>query len=176
MKVKGVEVKGCAEEFLVLPRPQGDDIVFHARAVMDSSGFDKLCPDPVAKRRLVAGGSWQENVDDPEYIQAVSKQGDLRFAWIFLTSLEPSEIEWDTIEMDKPSTWLNWRAELVNAGFNTTEINRIVSCVSSANSLDESKLEQARENFLSGLAEASEKYSGPSSDQSSTQSGDPANG
>ena len=175
MKVNGVEIKGSAEEYLVLPRPTGPDIVFHATAVLDSSEFNSKCPEPAVKRVLVAGG-WKEHVDDPDYQEAVNKQGELRFAWIFLKSLEPSKIEWSTIEPDKPSTWLNWRQELITAGFSSTEVNRIVNCVSSANSLDEEKLEEARESFLSGLAEASVKSSGLNTDLPDMPSGDPVSG
>ena len=86
MKINGVEVKGPAEEVLVLPRPTAQDIVFRAIAVSDMAEFQSRCPDPKPKARLVAGG-WQDHVDDPIYQEAVENHGKLRFAWILLNSV-----------------------------------------------------------------------------------------
>ncbi len=176
MKVNGVEVRGGSEDYLVLPRPGGTDIVFHAVAVVDMDEFDTRCPTPrPTGRRLTPGGGWQDNIDDPSYQEALEKHGMLRFAYILLKSLEPSGIEWDTVDPAVPSSWLNWRDDLVKAEFNTTEINRIVNVVSSANSLNEAKLEEARESFLRGLAKASNESSGLDTELPITQSGEAAN-
>ena len=175
MKINGIEVHGPAEEVLVLPRPTAQDLVFRAVAVTSMSEFERLCPDPKPKARLVAGG-WKDWVDDPAYLEAIQKHGQLRFAWILLSSLAPSNIEWDTVDATQPSTWLNWEADLKAAGLSQTEINHVINCVASANSLNEQKLEAARQNFLRGLARASEKSSSPSSEQPSTPSGEVASG
>ena len=174
MKIGGVTPSVC-EEYLILPRPQGDDLVFHARAVADMSEFDRLVPEPKAKPILVKGG-WKDNVDDPAYQEAVRKRDELRVAWMCIRTLEPSEIEWDTVEEDKPSTWLNWYSDLENAGLSVAEIQRIIYTVTTANSLNEEKLEEARDSFLRGLEQASGKSTGPSSEPPNTASGEPANG
>jgi hypothetical protein len=173
MKIGGKEVKGASEEYLVLPRPTGEDIVFHAVAVDDLDEFALKCPAPTPKRALVAGG-WKENFDDPSYLESVMKHSELQYAYMVLKSLEPSNIEWDTVEMEKPSTWLNWEKDLKDAGLTQTEVNRVINCVSTANSLNEAVLEEARESFLRGLAKASEKSSGPVTEPQSTPSGTPA--
>jgi hypothetical protein len=172
MKINGVEVKGPSEEVLVLPRATGEDIPFIARAILDYDEFEKRVPEPKPKAVLVKGG-WKENVDDPAFKEAVEKRDDLRIAWLVLKSLEPSNIEWDTIDMDKPSTWLNWQDELRDAGLNTTEIGRVITCVTTANALNEEKLEAARESFLAGLAKASKEKPGHRTGPDSTQSGTP---
>lgn len=175
MKINGVEVQGPSEEVLVLPRVTSQDLVFRAIAVQDTDQFDVLCPPPKPKAKLVAGG-WKNSVDDPAYLEAVQKHGHLRFAWMLLKSLEPSNIEWDTVKADQPSTWLNWEADLKNAGLSQTEVNHLVNCVASANALNSQKLEAARANFLRGLAKASEKSSFQSSEPATTPSGEVANG
>jgi hypothetical protein len=176
MKINGVEVKGPAEEILVLPRPTAEDLVFRAIAVTDMSEFETKCPLPKPKAMLVAGGEWKKALDDPSYIQAVTEHGQLRFAWIVLKSLEPSNIEWDTVKKDSPSTWTNWEKDLRNAGLSETEINHVANCVASANALNQQKLDAARENFLRGLAKASENLSSQNSEPATTPSGEPANG
>lgn len=175
MKINGVEVKGPAEEVLVLPRISSPDLVFRAIAVQDTDQFDVLCPPPKAKAKLVAGG-WKNAVDDPAYLEAMQKHGQLRFAWILLQSLAPSNIEWDTVKKDQPSTWLNWEDDLKSAGLSQTEVQHIINCVATANALNNQKLEAARENFLRGLARASENSSSQSSDPASTPSGEAASG
>jgi hypothetical protein len=175
MKVNGVEVKGPAEEVLVLPRPTSKDLVFIAKAVLNTDEFSKMVPEPKAKARLEAGG-WKKNLDDPAFKKALMEYGELRFAWMVIKSLEPSNIEWDKVNIDKPSTWMSWSDEMKEGGMSQTEINRVINCVASANALNEQKLEAARESFLQGLAKASENSTGQNSDQENTQSGEDVSG
>lgn len=170
MKIGGVEVNGPGEEVLVLPRSNGN-VVFKARAVLDMTEFYDHCPPPVAPKIIRAGGEVQENLKSPSYKQANHQHSMLRFAYIAIKSLEPSCIEWETIDMEKPQTWLNWEDELRKAGFSGVEIQRITVLVMQANALDESKLKLAREAFLLGQAAASETLSGQSIEQPSTPSG-----
>jgi len=73
-----------------------------------------------------------------------------RIAYIVVHSLRPSEIEWDTVQLDNPSTWGNWETELKNAGLSEIECSRVLGLVLEANCLDEAKLRKARELFLRG--------------------------
>ncbi len=173
MKIGGVEIKGPSEEILVLPRLE-DDIVIRCRAVLDMSHFHALCPEPVAQIHLVAGGKRVQQTEDPGYLALCAEHAQKRFSFIALKSLEPSEIEWSTVNMDNPSTWANWEKELLSAGLSSIELNRIVACIMQANCLDESKLEKARETFLRGLEEPKEKSSGQDTEPQNTQSGEPA--
>jgi len=171
MKIGGVDVNSPCEEVLILPRLQGD-VVIKARAVMSMDEFDKLCPEPAPKKVLRAGG-WQENKDDPNYKSQMETYGEQRWNYIALKSLEPSEIEWEKVDLGNPRTWQNWTEELTEAGFSSVEINRITVCVMQANALDESKLEKARDAFLRGPGEAPEKSSGPQTEPQNTPSGEP---
>lgn len=149
MKIGGVEVKSC-EEVLVLPRISGD-IVIRARAVTTTDEFDAMVPAPVAPGIRTKDG-FKPDTKDASYQQAVAHYSEQRLAYMVLKSIEGSEIEWETVKIADPSTWINWSNELKAAGLSDVECNRIVLCVMQANSLDEDKLRTAREVFLRGQA------------------------
>lgn len=172
MRIGGVEIKGPAEEILVLPRLEGDDIVIRAQAVMDMDTFDALCPLPKPPGVRTKDG-WKPNEKDETYQERVTQHGERRFAYMVVKSLEPSEIEWETVDINDPSTWIGWQDELKEAGISSTETNRIVVCVMQANALDEAKLKEAREVFLQGPVLESSEYYGPDTELENTQSGEP---
>lgn len=161
-----------AEEVLVLPRGE-ESIVFRARGLADMDEFDKLCPDPKPPVRLTKAGK-EPNEEDANWRSAMLAHGRRRVAYMVVKSLEPSEIEWDTVDPDNPKTWLNYTDDLRRAGFSQVEINRIVGLVWEANCLDEAKLEAARAVFLRGQQPANDAFSGPSTEPASTPSGEPA--
>lgn len=173
MKIGGVEIKGPAEQILVLPRLEGDDIVIRARAVMDMDTFDVLCPEPKPPGIRTKEG-WKRNDKDKGFQQRQQEHNELRFAYMILQSLVPSEIEWENVDLDKPETWDNWQEELRGVGISQTELNRIAICVMQANALDEDKLKEAREVFLLGEAPMPQEFSGPDTEPENTQSGEPA--
>jgi hypothetical protein len=171
MKIGGMSVNGPSEELLVLPRGE-QVIVFRAKSI-NLDEFDALCPEPKPPGKLTKDG-WIPNAEDPNYMQVLATQNEKRIAYLIVKSLEPSDIEWDTVQVDNPRTWTNYLQDFKNAGLTTIEINRIIQCVMQANSLDESKLEQARKVFLHGQAQAQKSSSGQSTEQTSMPSGEPA--
>jgi len=173
MKIAGVEIKGPHEELIVLPRGE-QQIPIRARAVLDMDTFEKLCPEPKPPGKRTKSG-WIPNIDDPGYKTILSNYQAQRLAYMIIKSLEPSQIEWDTVVMDNPSTWINYLEDLKNGGLSNIEINRIISCVMQANSLDEQKLEEARKIFLLGQAQELDASSGQNLEQVNMPSGEPAN-
>lgn len=173
MRIGGKEISGPNEEVLILPRLDGD-VVIKAQAVADMSDFEKLVPEPKAPGKLTKDG-WIPQTDDETYQDRLTRYNEQRFAYMAIISLQPSKIEWETVDLDNPKTWIKWSDELSEAGLSTIEVNRIVVCIMQANSLDESKLKEARELFLRGLEEADEKSSGLQIERRSLQSGEPVN-
>jgi len=147
MKIGGVEVTAC-EEVLVLPRISGD-IVIRAQAVTDMSAFEALCPAPVAPGIRTRDG-FKPNLKDENYIALATHHAEQRLAFMVIKSIEPSQIEWETVKLEDPATWTNWSKELKAHGLSDVECNRVVMCVMQANALDEEKLRLAREVFLRG--------------------------
>lgn len=172
MKVGGVEVTKC-EEVLVLPRIHGADLVFKAQAVPSMEYFDDICPKPTPGKRLVKGGQKEDHITD-SFVKELEEWGKRRYAYICVKSLEPSEIEWDKVDLEKPSTWNGWMDEMREAGLSDTEINRVQTLVLDANALNESKLKAARDSFLRGQGADTAESSGLRTTPGNSQSGKPA--
>jgi len=174
MKIAGVDPQTLPkEEFLVLPR--GDkEIVFRAKGVPDYKEFNALCPEPKAPGKLVAGSGWEPNEKDPDYKKLMASHNSKRIAWMVIKSLEPSNIEWDTVVPGKPSTWNNWETDMKAAGLSQVECNRVTQLVFQANCLDEERLKKAREVFLLGQAPVPSEFSGQNTEPESSPSGEPA--
>lgn len=152
MKIGGVQITPPPEEIEVIPR--GDEnLVFKAIAI-EWDDFLKLCPEPVAP--VILGKKQEKIVDvkDPEYQRQVENHAARRVAFMVIRSLAPSEIEWDTVDVNDPGTWLNYEKDLINAGLVPIEVNRVITLCLNANQLDEEKLKKARESFLHGRAGA----------------------
>jgi hypothetical protein len=174
MKIGGVDPKTLSNEvFLVLPR--GDtEIVFRARPVLDLDPFDAICPRPVAPGKMTREG-WVPMDKDPTYQTLLAAWAQQRFGYMVLKSLEPSNVEWDSVQEADPRTWKNWSVDLRNAGLSDAEIQRVANLVLEANCLDDAKLKKAREVFLAGQEQKSASTGLPTAPPS-TPSGAPANG
>lgn len=158
MKVGGVTVTGPTEEYLVLPRDPAP-IVFRALAIKNMDEFFTLCPEPKTPTKLVKN-VWVPDPDAPGYKQMLDSHNNYRLAYMVIKTLEPSQIEWDNVSPDNPSTWSNWEKELKDGGLTQIEIQRVVQLVLDANALNEDKLEKARANFQLGQAQAQNESSG----------------
>jgi len=149
MKIKGKKIEGPNVEVIAIPRAMGEDIIFLAKAVLDMTSFEKMCPAPMPPMKMVAGGQQIPNLQDKDYLSSVNSLSVKRLAWIVLTSLaETEELEWETVDLADHSTWENFRSEMRNSGFSDTEINRVVAGCISANALNDEKIEAARDRFL----------------------------
>jgi hypothetical protein len=174
MKIGGLEIKGPNQEVLVLPRGE-QQIIIRAQSVLDMDTFDKLCPEPKAPGKRTRDG-FIPNHDDPGYKDILNMYQAKRLAYLVIQSLKPSDIEWDTVKEDDPSTWDNYLTDLKAGGLSNIEVNRIIVCVMQANSLDEKKLDEARKFFLAGQAQALSESSGQNSEPATMPSGAPVNG
>ena len=172
MKIGGKELAGRCIETLVLPREDGD-IVIKAQALEDFDKFDKLCPEPSPPMRLTKHGN-EPNYKDASYTDMMHTYEIKRIGFMVVHSLAINDIEWDTVDADNPKTWTNYTEDFKNAGLSVIEVGRVVQCVLRANSLDEAKLEQARELFLRGQGVQAGLSSGQNIVQNSLPSGQPA--
>jgi len=172
MKINGHEIQGACVSTLVLPRGE-DNIIIKAQSIPDFDEFDKLCPEPKAPGILTKAG-WEPNLKDESYRSVLNIYQENRIAYLIVRSLEVSDIEWDSVDVNNPKTWTNYIADFKEAGLSEIEIGHIVQLVMEANSLDEKKLEEARKNFLLGQRMEVEESFGPETGQQSLPSGKPA--
>lgn len=150
MKLGAIQFDGPNEAILVLPY-KGQTLVFKARAVLDYTKFDALCPVPKPKMVQKPGQKAKPADKDASYIAALEQWGEKRTSWTIIQSLKATpDLQWETVDEEKPETWNNYLQELKAAYFTPTDINRIVGLVFEANSVDENKLVEARERFLAG--------------------------
>lgn len=149
MKIKGKKITGPNEEIIPIPRGNGkEDIILLARAILDMSPFQKMCPPPNPPKKKINGVDIP-NLKDPSYIKQLDRYAEQRMAYMIITSLEATEgLEWEKVDPSDPSTWKLFRAELRESGFSDVEIDRVVGGVASVNALSEMKIEAARERFL----------------------------
>ena len=173
MKIGGQVITAPSEQILVLPR-EPQPIVFRAKALPDMDEFYKFCPEPKPPVKLVKGGGTEPDASAPGYREQMTNHIKQRVGYMVIHTLAPSEIEWDTVNADNPSTWTNWESDLRNAGLTQIEVNRVGQLVMDANSLSEDKLEQARELFLLGRVLAQRSSSSPNTAPASSQSGERA--
>jgi len=155
MKLKGKKIAGANYEWIIIPRPDGD-LVFKAQAVLDMKPFTDTVQEPKPPKVLLPGGERREEYNDTRYKEAIKQYQEMRYAYMILKSLEVTpELEWETVDINKPETWLNWQTELKASGFNSTEINIIQYGVASANCLNQDKLDEARNRFLLSMEQES---------------------
>lgn len=150
MIIGGVEVSGLNEDILVFPR-SSSQLVFKGKAIHDFDEFDTLVPIPEPPKVLKKSGAVADPTDKGFREQRVAYEL-LRFAYMVLKTLEPSSIEWSTVKMDDPSTWNAWADELSEV-LSVFEQKQIIDFVHEVNSLSQSKIDEARRDFLAGLAQ-----------------------
>jgi hypothetical protein len=149
MRINGRKLSLPNEEILVLPRGEDEPIVLRARAVLDMSQFHELCPTPEPPSGIKRGGERFKDTDDPRYIRQNQEHNQKYFAYMIIKSLEATEnLEWETVNINDSSTWLNYESELQTSGFSEIEVAKVKRLVMDANSLNDEKLDEAKKNFL----------------------------
>lgn len=176
MKLSGKKLVKPNVEIIIIPRGDGDDIVLKAGPAADMETFDKICPAPKPPTRIYPGGRKAEDINDENFQKEQAQHAETRFYYMALKSLSINpELEWETVDLDRPATWKNFLDELKEAGFSEVEVNRVVQGVMDANCLNEDRIDEARQRFLASQQEALEAQSTPADAPSSTQSGESAN-
>lgn len=152
MKFNG-EVPGPNVATLYLPRGEDKILCIKAGAVLSYDEFHKVCPMPKPPMIRKKGASQAvPDFDHKDYIAAMDQYSKFKSQWMAVQSLKATpEITWDTVVPTQPETWANYETELQEAGFSEFERQRILGIIMEANALNDRKIDEARETFLSGL-------------------------
>ena len=144
MKLKG-RTPGLPAPTPVVFERGDDQFVFMVQAVLDYTEFDKLCKEPKPKISMKTGKA----VDTQDHKDALLKYAQHQTHWTILKALEATEgLEWETVDMDNPETWANYKDELIDAGLTNGEVAHLFEQVADANSVDEKKMQEARDRFF----------------------------
>jgi hypothetical protein len=174
MKVNGVTARKREPEVLVFERPATGDIVFLYRQVDkdDLEELEILCPRPTAPGQFTRAG-FVANEDEPGFRKSLRTWRSQRNAFVYIRSLEPSNIEWDTVNPEDCTTWLNFENDMRTI-LTPFELGQLVGKLDGMNSLSEERLEAARQAFFTRAQRSLESVSIPPDEVASTQSGLPA--
>lgn len=157
MKINGIPIIKPATEILVFNRPNSDPIIFEIRAVLDRTNFDVLVPPVVPPTITKRGGEKVLDFKDANYTKIMETHGRLYHYWMILNSIyipapledgEPTRPEWEQVNLEKPDTWHLYEKELIDSGFSEVERLRLQNSILSVNSIDETKIREARDSFL----------------------------
>jgi hypothetical protein len=124
------------------------------KAITAYEDFEKVCPAPVPPKVMLPGGKTSENIEAPEFKKALEDYANKQTNWMYIKSLEPSNIGWDTVNIADPSTYENWEKDLLKAGLTQIEITRIKNGCLKAQGLDSEKIEKAKKSFLASRSAA----------------------
>lgn len=154
MRYKG---RTISEGYQIVVIPKGGvNLVFKAKAVRDYSRFDAMVPAPIPPIIQTVGEPNRPDFADPGFQSQSMLHARKRTAFMILESLKDSpDIEWETVDINNPDTYLNLQPEL-DSVFSPSEQGFIFNAISTANGLNTEKIEEATESFLAGLAKAAE--------------------
>lgn len=177
MRIGGRAVTGPKKKTVVIPREDGD-FVFHFVAVLDDDAFNAMYPVPEPQKTYnVKLGQTIANTETADYKAKLKARAEARMSWLFLESVKASNIEWDLVKLDDPSTFHQWPDDLKAAGFSIQEVNAIYSGYTETNWITEEMLKEARDRFLASQGQAAlTTPSSPTTEPSNTPTGDPVNG
>lgn len=132
-----------------------------AEPVWTFDEFNKLCPLPTPPVGGWSPKTKEKELDykDAQYLQDIETYGLAREGWALLTSLAPSDIEVDilnddgeptgeVVDMKQPNTWSKIKVGLQGM-FSFYEYNRIIDLIDEACGINEEKIAENRESFLS---------------------------
>lgn len=150
MKIKGKKIEGLNTQVIPIIRDT-ENIYFIAQAIKNYDDFNKLVPMPQPPQILRPGGVKELNTLDHDYLERMSEYGQMKTDYTVLISLSSTpDLEWEKVKLDNPKTWKLYRDELLESGLSELEVGRLINGVLRANSLDETMIEQARQDFLRG--------------------------
>lgn len=177
MKIHGKAVLPPKPIKVAIPRNDENgepaDVIIFCNPIMDYKTFQKLLPQPKPPLTITVAGEKFEDAEDSDYKRKVDRFGDLKLAWTVITSISDTPgLEWETVNINDPDTWENYRKELEDT-FLPREVDLICVGVFEANLPSEERQKEAMERFTSSQVEGQlQKVMSQKDEQDSTPSGE----
>ena len=181
MKIPGITLSKLNEVVLVFERNGTDDkgnkpdnIVFRMNPVDSYEHFLEVCPEPKPAKKILPGGRVELDNESEDYLKARREWLSDQINYTLLVTMKGTPgLEWETIDMDKPSTWKNVVEELQQCLYDS-EIMKLYEAASQVNNVTDASLEKARNRFLASERRTAQLLFSQTSAQESTLSGEPA--
>lgn len=169
MKINGQSIHVPFEKTIYIYRLP-ENIAIQAKAVPFLEDFERLCPEPKRMKVMVDGKFSHFDDAHPKY-QAKVKEHNVQYLnYLVLRTLD---IEWDTVDLEDPETWGNWKKEASASGFSNAECNRLANeCVAVHNPTAE-MVDQMRDDFLRTASQQVSPSLYRPSEETSISSGEP---
>lgn len=147
MKIRGNVVHVPFSKDIIIPRVP-EDVVFTARAVNFIEEFEEKVEEPKRTKKFGKDGTfvgYKEN--DTKYEEASQNYHRKRLDFMVIKSLE-EDITFDSVDLDDPETWKNWRKEFQAAGFSEAECGKILNDVANVHSPSQEMVDEMKKDFL----------------------------
>lgn len=171
MKIKGKKITPPKPVIIPIPRDDGEDLFFTCAAVLDFSEFDTVCPAPKPPVWMRPNKPNQVDTQDKKYLRNLDIYAQRKTAWLILKSLQATEdLEWETVDMQDPTTWDNFREEMEES-LTPREVDLVIQGVFDANLPSEDRQNEALERFTLSQVEGDDNHSSQKEEQDSIPSG-----
>lgn len=177
MKLRGKVIDVPKPLVFAIPRTnevgEPDDLIFTVKAVTDYTRFDQLCPRPKPRTEMKPGHEPVQLTEEPGFLKKMDDWADLRYAYLILTALSATEgLEWNTVNLDHPSTWLNWEEEMKTC-LTDREVAIVLTKIGEVNAPTLERQREALDRFFQLQRAKQEKVrSSEKAEATSTKSGE----
>jgi hypothetical protein len=146
MLINGEKINAPFRREIVIPRVEGD-IVFNATAVSVEQKFLELCPVIEPKTQKDAKGNIVKYLyDDPDYVKRSQERLMRKLDLQVIMSLE--NVKWETVVLEDPETWKNWKTEAVESGLSDWEVNSLQNQVVETLQPSRELIDEMKKRFL----------------------------
>lgn len=153
-------------------RPQ--PLAFFVKGVDSLDEFRAIVSKPKPSQGVwTKDKGWTQDEMSPAYIDSMKAYLQMRWDWQTIKTLEPSNIEWEKVNLGNPKTWKHVHEEL-REKLSENEYIIVMEKVEEANTLNREKLEENRETFFREREAQRRAATSQSGEVESTPSGEPA--
>lgn len=154
MLINGLKINIPFRRDIVIPRVD-EDIVFTAVAVSSEKEFESKCKEPQApKEHDVKGNLIRIIHDDPKYIKQRREYFERKLNFQIIKSLE--NVVWETVDLDDPETWENWKQECIDSGLSDMEVAKLLGEVLDTHNPTSEIVEKEKKRFLAKQGQKTE--------------------